>query len=311
MNAQSPADLLDDPLAQWMLPLFLLGLLIEFSISYLQKRGWYQTKDTVASLSMLLASAVVDVLPKLAAIWLMLQLENLSPLAEVVGRQWWAWVVLFFLDDLCYYLFHRSNHECRLLWAGHVNHHSARHMNFATALRQGVFERVPKYVVWLPLPLLGFDVAMVLTMISLNLFYQFWIHTPAIKRLPAAVEWVFNTPSHHRVHHASNPLYLDRNHGGVLIVWDRLFGTFQAELDTEKPTYGLTKNLPNSDPWTVLTHEYRKLYRDLKRAANWRDRLGYLFGAPGWSHDGPNQSAAALRAGLGLSNGGRDADSLG
>jgi len=281
-----------------MLPLYLAALVIEYCVSYQQKLGWYSKKDTFASLSMLLASAIVDVLPKLFAVWLMLHLEALSPFAAAIGRQWWAWLALFLLDDFIYYWFHRSNHECRVLWAGHVNHHSARQMNFATALRQGVGERVPKYLYWLPLPLLGFDVAMVLAMISLNLFYQFWVHTPAIAKLPAPIEWLFNTPSHHRVHHSSNPRYLDRNHGGVLIIWDRLFGTFQAEREDEPPVFGLTTDLPNEHPWTVLTYEYRALARDLRRTSNWRDRLSYLWGPPGWSHDMPDRSAKSLRSAL-------------
>jgi len=295
MATTTPIEFLNDPFTSWMLPLFAAALLLEFVLSSWQNRGWYEKADTLASLSMLIVSAVVDLLPKLGAVWLMLVLAEWSPLADVVGRQWWAWFSLFLLDDLTYYLFHRSNHECRLLWAGHVNHHSARYLNFATALRQGVGERIPKYFYWLPLPLLGFDVGMVLAMISLNLFYQFWVHTPAIDRLPRPVEWLFNTPSHHRVHHASNPRYLDRNHGGVLIIWDRLFGTFQPELDEEKPKYGLTSNLSANDPWTVLTHEYRSLFRDLFRASHWRDRMHYLFGPPGWSHDGEDLSAQALR----------------
>ena len=288
MTTNALPELMNDPLIQWMLPLFLAALLLEAGFSSRHRLGWYHFKDSIASLSMLLASAVVDLLPKLAAIWLMLQLEAISPFAELVGRQWWAWGVLFVLDDLCYYLFHRSNHECRLLWAGHVNHHSSRYLNFATALRQGVGERVPKYLYWLPLPLLGFDTAMVLSMITLSLFYQFWIHTPSVQRLPAPIEWLFNTPSHHRVHHASNPRYLDRNHGGVLIIWDRLFGTFQAELPEEPCEFGLTHNLPDTNPWQVLTHEYRALWRDLSRAKNWRHRVGYLLGPPGWRHDGVN-----------------------
>ena len=176
-----------------------------------------------------------------------------------------------------------------------MNHHSSQRLNFATALRQGVGERLHKYLYWLWLPLLGFDVAMILTMISLNLFYQFWIHTPAIGRLPRPIEWLFNTPSHHRVHHASDPIYLDRNHGGVLIVWDRLFGTFQEELPDHPPTYGLTRNLENSNPWNVLIHEYRGIWRDVLRAKRWPVRLRYLFGPPGWQHDGEDFSARALR----------------
>lgn len=296
--ASSAAQLLDDPLLAWMLPTYIAALCLSAGYSAMRQRGWYQGADSAVSLVMLIASAVVDVLPKLALVWLMLLLAPLSPWADIIERQWWAWALLFVLDDLCYYLFHRSNHEWRILWAGHVNHHSSRYFNLATALRQGVGERIPKYVYWLPLPLLGFDVAMILVMISFNLFYQFWIHLPGVPKLAAPIEYVLNTPSHHRVHHASNPRYLDRNHGGVLIIWDRLFGTFQEELDAEPPIYGLTKNLTTNHPWTVLSHEYRALWADMKRASRWRDRRSYMFGPPGWQHDGPDRSARALRAEL-------------
>lgn len=295
MDHQLASDYLNDPLLPWMLPVYILALLFSVWQSAHLNRQWYDTADTGTSLVMLVASAVVDVLPKLFVIGLMLALEPLSPLEEIVGRQWWSWALLFLIDDLCYYLFHRSNHEWRLFWAGHVNHHSSRYLNLATALRQGVGERIPKYFYWLPLPLLGFDVAMILSMISLNLFYQYWIHLPDANKLAAPIEWIFNTPSHHRVHHASNPIYLDRNHGGILIIWDRLFGTFQEELESQPPTYGLTTNLDDNHPWRTLTHEYRSLWRDVRRATNGTDRLRYLFGPPGWSHDGPDKSARALR----------------
>lgn len=290
--------LANDPQLQWMLPLFVIALVAEAVFNHHQQRGWYKGRDTATSLVLLVLSSAVDLLPKLATIWLMLQLETWSPLGAVVGRQWWAWVLVLVLDDFIYYCFHRSNHEWRLFWAGHVNHHSSQYLNLGTALRQGVGERIPKYLFWLPLPLLGFDVAMVLTAIALNLFYQFWVHTPAINKLPEPLEWLLNTPSHHRVHHASNPIYLDRNHGGILIIWDRLFGTFQAELAEQPPIYGLTKNLPTTHPWTALTHEYQALWQDLRRSPTWRVRWGYLFGPPGWSHDGEDQSAQALRAAL-------------
>jgi hypothetical protein len=145
------------------------------------------------------------------ALAIMVQLHDISPLRDVVKHQWWAWVLLFFLDDLTFYWFHRSNHEVRLLWAGHVNHHSSQYFNFGTALRQGVGERLHKFLFWLWLPLLGFDPAMIITMISISLFYQFWIHTRAVDKLHPWFEAVFNTPSHHRVHHGSNVRYLDRN----------------------------------------------------------------------------------------------------
>jgi sterol desaturase/sphingolipid hydroxylase (fatty acid hydroxylase superfamily) len=274
-------EFLQDDLSALALPLYLIAIVLEAAWSRRRGLGYYQWRDSLASLSMLVAAGVVEVLPRLLALWLMIQLHEMSPLRDVVQRQWWAWLLLFLLDDLSYYAFHRSNHSVRLLWAGHVNHHSSQHLNFATALRQGVGERVHKFAFWLWLPLLGFDAAMILTMIGISLFYQFWIHTRSVGRLHPWIEAVFNTPSHHRVHHASNPAYLDRNHGGILIVWDRLFGTFAAERDDDPVRYGLTHNIDSHHPWTVLSHEYRALWRDLRRAADWRERLEVVFGPPG------------------------------
>ncbi|MEQ8515834.1 MAG: sterol desaturase family protein, partial [Chromatocurvus sp.] len=222
---QDIVDILQDDLSAFALPLYLLAIVLEAWHSRRHALGYYRLRDTLVSLSMLLASALVEIVPRLLALWLIIQLHEISPLRDVVQRQWWAWLLLFFLDDFSYYWFHRSNHSVRLLWAGHVNHHSSQYLNFGTALRQGVGERIHKFLFWLWLPLLGFDAAMIITMIGLNLFYQSWIHTRSVGRLHPWVEAVFNTPSHHRVHHGSNPRYLDRNHGGVLIVWDRLFGT--------------------------------------------------------------------------------------
>ncbi|MCR9279752.1 MAG: sterol desaturase family protein [Pseudomonadaceae bacterium] len=286
-----------DVLSMFALPVYLSALLIEALIS----RGStaYAMRDSLNSLAMLIAAAVVEILPRLAFVGLMLVLAELSPLKDIVQRQWWAWLLLFLLDDFTYYWFHRANHSVRLLWAGHVNHHSSKHFNLATALRQGVGERVPKLAFWLWLPLLGFDVAMIILMIGLNLFYQFWIHSALVERGPAWYEAVFNTPSHHRVHHASNVRYLDRNHGGVLIIWDRLFGTFAQESDDEKPRFGLTKNLVNPTVWQTLTHEYRSIALDCRRATNWQDRMRTLLWAPGWQFDGPDRRADTLRANAG------------
>lgn len=279
---QDIVDILQDDLSAFALPLYLAAIGIEAWYARRHALDYYRLRDTLVSLSMLLASALVELLPRLLALWLIIQLHEISPLRDIVQRQWWAWLLLFFLDDFSYYCFHRCNHSVRLLWAGHVNHHSSQYLNFGTALRQGVGERIHKFVFWLWLPLLGFDAAMIITMIGLNLFYQFWIHTRSVGRLHPWIEAVFNTPSHHRVHHGSNPGYLDRNHGGVLIVWDRLFGTFSEERDDDPVRYGLTRNLHSDNPWTVLSHEYRAIARDLRRARNWRERRDCLFGPPGW-----------------------------
>ena len=297
-NIESLKTILEDDLSTFAMPLYLLAIALEAAWSWRSGRGWYRGRDTFVSLCMLVASLLVELLPRLVAVLLMIQLHEWSPLAEVVGRQWWAWLLLFLLDDFTYYWFHRANHEVRILWAGHVNHHSSQYLNFGTALRQGVGERVHKFLFWLWLPLLGFDPAMIITVISINLFYQFWVHTQAIKRLPGWFEFIFNTPSHHRVHHGSNIRYLDCNHAGVFIIWDRMFGTFSPELDEEPVVYGLTKNIDGDKPLEALIHEYRSIWADVSRADNWRDKLRYLFLAPGWSHDGEDRRARVLRAAL-------------
>lgn len=289
-------ELLQDDLTLFAVPLYFGALLLEMAYARRNGLDWYRRGDTLASLGMGLFAIAAEILPRLAALAAIVWLHDLSPLRDVVQRQWWAWLLLFFLDDFTFYWFHRCNHEVRLCWAGHVNHHSSQYFNFATALRQGVGERLHKFLFWLWLPLLGFDAGMIITMISISLFYQFWIHTQSVHRLHPWLEAVFNTPSHHRVHHASNVRYLDRNHGGVLILWDRLFGTFAEERDDDPVRYGLTTNIGTDRLLVVATHEYVSIWRDLRRAGTWGDRLCYLFLAPGWRHDGPDKRANTLRA---------------
>ena len=203
-------SLLTDDLIMLALPLFLLTVAVEAGYSYRKDFSWYEKEDFWTSIGIMLTTIVVDFLPKLIGVIAMIKLHEISPLRDLIGRQWWCWVCLFFLDDFTYYWFHRANHEVRFMWAGHVNHHSSQYLNYGTALRQGVGERVYKCFFWLWLPLLGFDAAMVVTMMSINLFYQFWLHTQAVKKLHRFAELVLNTPSHHRVHHGSNIRYLDK-----------------------------------------------------------------------------------------------------
>ncbi len=209
----------------------------------------------------------------------------------------WAWVAIFFLEDLTYYWFHRLSHERRFWWAAHVNHHSSQHYNLSTALRQTWTGGLAgTWALWLPLAFLGFPPAMLAIQKGISLVYQFWIHTEAIQRMPKWFEAVFNTPSHHRVHHARNPRYLDRNYAGILIVWDKLFGTFQPELDEEKPRYGIVRNLSNFNILRVAFHEWGGIAKDLAGARSLREVGGYLFGPPGWSPDGSRDTSASLRA---------------
>ncbi len=284
-----------DQLQVLAIPVFLLVLALEYYWDKYKDLGLYKNADLGASLGMLIITAFVELIPKILAFMAFYVLHEISPLRDIVGRQWWAWVILFFLDDFSYYWFHRMNHEVRLLWAGHVAHHSSRYMNFGTALRQGAGERIHKYFFWMWIPLLGFDPLMMFVMISINLIYQFWVHTELVDKLPSWVELIFNTPSHHRVHHASNARYLDQNHAGVLIIWDRMFGTFSEEKNFEPPVYGLTKNISSHNPLYVASHEYGAIWKDVQRANKWSDKLKYIFYAPGWSHDGPDLRAKTLR----------------
>ena len=292
MDIQYFLDLMaQDNLTIFALPIFILAIIAEVMID----KDIYDRKDAMASFWMLIFTAIIEILPKLFAFIAFYYLHELTPLRDIVGRQWWAWTLLFFLDDFAYYWFHRLNHEVRLFWAGHVPHHSSEHFNLGTALRQGVGERVHKFLFWMWIPLLGFDPLMMFIVISINLFYQFWVHTELVDKMPKWYEYIFNTPSHHRVHHASNIRYLDRNHAGVLIIWDRMFGTFSEEKDFEKPVYGLTESLGSFHPLTVAGHEYAAIWKDVRRASKWSDKLKYIFYAPGWSHDGVDLRAKTLR----------------
>lgn len=242
--------------------------------------GGYEARDARASISMGLVSIATSAAWKFlaliaySAVWVYLAPWHLPVDA------WQTWVALMVAVDLLFYLYHRMAHRIRVLWATHQAHHSSEYFNFATALRQK-WNNSGEVVMWLPLPLLGFPPWTVFIAFSVNLVYQFFVHTERVGTLPRPVEFVFNTPSHHRVHHGSDPEYLDRNYGGMLIVWDRLFGTFQPE--THRPRYGLTTPVGTDNIWKLQTHEYAALGRDLRAANSWRDKLCYVFGPPGWT----------------------------
>ncbi|GAA0456435.1 C-5 sterol desaturase [Actinoplanes capillaceus] len=269
------------PAVLYAVPAFLLLIVMEvLSYRFLpddEERG-YEARDTATSLSMGVGSQIIGVPWKLFTAVLFAGLYVLSPV-KLDPHDWWVWVLLFFADDFAYYWFHRLHHEVRLLWAGHVVHHSSQYFNFSTALRQS-WTPMTSLPFWLGLAALGFPPWMIFLQQSISLAYQFFLHTERIDRLPRPIEWFFNTPSHHRVHHGSNDPYLDRNYGGILIVWDRLFGSFEPE--GERVSYGLTTNLQTFNPLKVATHEYAAIWRDVRAATSWRHRAGFLFGRPGW-----------------------------
>jgi sterol desaturase/sphingolipid hydroxylase (fatty acid hydroxylase superfamily) len=285
---------LPDPI-QLAGPAFILLILVEIIAARLLDRDQYELRDTAASLTMGFVNGI-ELLFAASLLYTVLSFIYSFRLFDI-GYRWWAFALLFFAEDFCFYWFHRLSHEHRLWWAVHVNHHSSQHYNLSTALRQPWFGTVALiWLPWLPLALLGFPVPMILFQKAVNLVYQFWIHTELIGRLPRWVEAVFNTPSHHRVHHASNPRYLDANYGGTLIIWDRLFGTFIAEEAIEPCRYGIVRNIGTFNPLKIALHEWIGLVRDVAGAPGWRIRLGYLFGPPGWRPDGSGRTSATIKA---------------
>jgi sterol desaturase/sphingolipid hydroxylase (fatty acid hydroxylase superfamily) len=279
----------------YSVPVFLVLMFGEMLLRRASRGGrGYAARDTVASLTMGIGNVVVAGLLKATTFGITVWLSQYALFD--LGDAWWMWVLLIAAEDLCYYWFHRAHHEVRVLWAAHVNHHSSRHYNLSTALRQSWTTPITGPIFWAPLPLLGFDPLHILTVQAVSLLYQFWLHTEHIGRL-GPLEWVFNTPSHHRVHHGRNVEYLDRNYGGILIVWDRLFGSFAPE--RAAVDYGLTKNLESHHPVAIAFHEYAAIGRDVVRARSLRDRLGHVLGRPGWSPDGSTQTARQLQRELG------------
>lgn len=283
---------LPDPV-HWAIPGFVLLLLAEMLVARVRRQALFHGKDTLTSLGLGTGSVVAGLLSGGLVFALATSVWQFR-LVDVPWT-WWAFVLCFVLDDLAYYVFHRSAHRVRWFWASHVIHHSSERYNLSTALRQtwtGFFSL--NFLFRLPLFLIGFPPAMVFFCAGLNLIYQFWIHTEVIGRCPRWFEAVMNTPSHHRVHHAVNPRYLDKNYAGVFIVWDRMFGTFVRERDEDRPQYGIVKPLASFNILWAAVHEWVGIARDLW-SAPWRHKLGYLLREPGWSHDGSRETSEMIR----------------
>lgn len=290
-------------------PVYVAFILLEvLLVAGKRAKGAYEARDASTSILMGLGSVATEVIfatTAYAAIYGVLYgVYHWSPFD--LGHGWWVFALALVLDDLRYYWSHRLQHEIRWGWANHVVHHSSQHFNFSTALRQpwcGFLTGL--FVLRLPLVFIGIDPAILAFTFSINLVYQFFIHTESVDRLPEPIEWLLNTPSHHRVHHGRNARYLDANYAGIFIIWDRLFGTFVPEDKAEPVRYGIIHNLGTFNPLRVATHEYVSIFRDLgRRDITLRQKLGYLFGPPGWSHDGSRKSAKELKAEAGLVSGG-------
>lgn len=277
------------------LPVYLVFIASEIGIGKKKKLENYGLKDSLISIWLGVAGALLDYSLKYITLGV-LDFCNQHAILKpdlLIHFPVAAWILVFVGQDFCFYWLHRSEHYSRVFWAVHSNHHSSEKYNFTVALRSSVLQPFYRFIFYIPVAFLGFDGMSIMFMYAVNQFYQFFLHTELIGKLPAWYEAVFVTPSHHRVHHASNVKYLDKNMGQVLIIWDKMFGTFQKE--DEKPRYGLTSNLGTYHPLKVIFHEWSKIIRDMKKPGPVRQKLGYLFNAPGWSHDGSTKTSSELR----------------
>jgi alkylglycerol monooxygenase len=262
------------------IPVFLVLIALELVIARVQERQLYRLSDTINDLSCGMISQLFEALMKTVLFAGYLFLYEHARVLEIPASSVLAWVTCFLGVDFLYYWFHRLSHEVNAFWAAHVVHHQSEDYNLAVALRQGTFQSAFSWIFYLPLAVIGFPPLMFLTVSSLDTLYQFWIHTRVIGRL-GPLEWVLNTPSHHRVHHGRNPLYIDRNHAGTLIVWDRMFGTFQPE--TEEAVYGITTPLRSWNPVWANLHYWVELFGKARRTARFSDKVRVFLKPPGWN----------------------------
>ena len=264
------------------IPVFFGLIALELVVARALERDYYSLADSLNDLSCGIIQQLVEVFAKTALFAGYVLVYDRWRLAEIPMTAVWAWVACFLGVDFFYYWFHRTSHRVNAVWATHVVHHQSEEYNLSVALRQGAFQGWFSWAFYLPLALVGFPPLMFLTLSAFDTLYQFWIHTRAIGRL-GPLEWVMNTPSHHRVHHACNPKYIDRNYAGTLIVWDRLFGTFKQEED--EPVYGITKPLKSWNPVWANLQVWVDLAGKARRTRSLADRVRLFLRPPGWQPD--------------------------
>ncbi|MDX5483332.1 MAG: sterol desaturase family protein, partial [Hymenobacteraceae bacterium] len=257
-------------------PIIIASVLIEWLVGVYKKRNYYEKKDFLAALGIGAGNALMGGSLKIIFFTASMVIYNAVPWA--IPRVWWGFVVGFIAVDFLRYWAHRISHEQRLWWATHVTHHSSEKLNFSTSFRTSWTAPI-KFLFFLPVPFLGFDPFTFFICHQAAVLYQFFVHTELVRKLPAPIEYVFVTPSHHRVHHGSNPKYIDKNYGSSLIIWDRMFGTFQPE--EERPTYGLTKPVTSYNPVYLVFHEWVDIWKDLKHAGSAKEMYNILFNPPG------------------------------
>jgi len=276
------------------LPIYAVLIPLEILLSNFRHTHYYSWKETLTNVYLNLLNAGIDLLLRGVALAVLLFFAQYH-----LRIQWHPvvyWVVLFLGEDFLFWLEHYVDHSCRLFWAVHVTHHSSTEYNLTTGFRSSIFMPLYRFMYFIPLAVLGFRPLDILFMYAITQIYGILVHTQSIKKLPRWVEYIFVTPSHHRVHHASNIPYLDKNMGMALIIWDRIFGTFTEEMPEEPVVYGLTKNVERPHhPTHIVFHEWQAMGRDMKKGKTLKQKLQYLLNAPGWSHDGSTKTSKELQ----------------
>ena len=279
-------------------PLYIIVIGLELFLSHLRKQESYTWKDTIQNIYLMLLNAGIDLLFRVIYIGFILSFFYDHRWAEPIRNPWIYWVVLLVFEDFMYYWLHRVDHVCRLFWATHVTHHSSPQFNLTVGFRSSVMEPLYRFVYFIPIALCGFRPIDIAFIYAATQTWGILVHTERINKA-GWLEYILVTPSHHRVHHGSNPKYLDKNMGMFLIIWDKLFGSFQPELTAEKYQpikYGLTKPLEKETPVNIVFHEWSNIRKDLqKKGLTPRQKWNYLFGPPGWSHDGSTHTSDELR----------------
>ena len=276
-------------------PLYLVIILLEIFLSNWQNRKLYTIKDTLANIYLTALNGTLELSFRLIYLVVLGYCANHSSVHITNVVAYWALLIL--AEDFIFYWLHRMEHYVRFFWAVHVTHHSSEQFNFTVGFRSSVFQPLYRFIFFIPLAFLGFNALDIVFAYSFTQTWGIFVHTKIINKM-GFLEHILVTPSHHRVHHASNPKYLDKNMGMFLILWDKLFGTFQPELpatEYEPIRYGLTKNLDPKNPISLVVHEWKNIATDIQKPVSFKQKLCYLFGLPGWSHDGSTMTSEQMR----------------
>jgi len=273
-------------------PIYIIVIGAEIIFSHYHHKHYYSVKGTLANIYLTVLNFTLDLIVLGVCLFVLNYFYQFKFFE--IQNPYLYWIILLISQDFMFYWLHRIDHYCRMFWAVHVTHHSSEEFNLTVGFRSSVFQPLYRFIYYIPLALIGFKGVDIMFMYAATQIYGILIHTKTVGKL-GFFESFLSTPSHHRVHHASNVKYLDKNMGMVFIIWDKLFGTFAKEEENETVVFGLTENIKTYHPFKMVFHEWINIFNDLKKTSSYKAKLMYVFGPPGWSHDGSKKTARQLR----------------